>query len=375
MPYASTYGKKVYPYQVEELTPEEQAGIPMLTNLPKTAESAAERGQDVYFLSDRPETEQFLAEKVPEQSYKKVLRDVRATRPTEEDLSGMEAWKDFKEKHLVGQLGFDPDTLNPGEAAIKARDEFIRQNFGNKTKYEMDMMNPKLVEKIYKEAERIGKAEETKATWMRRSGIEIRDKFLADWKEMQKERKAAKEPSKEPLVPVQEGDKIVYRRRTEAVGKEAPISQLIPVIDEAGDITYRPKTQAVGMPAPAKGKTEKEKAAEKATQEEKEARTYVDREFKWATDAEKKYEYEKRLAEIRKTTPPEPPEEVLEYRELPKGTKIDVKNKEHIAVLRRLRREAEGEAGGDPQKARKIFNQKIEKKGWIAPMGIGLKVR
>jgi len=101
------------------------------------------------------------------------------------------------------------------------------------------------------------------------------------------------------------------------------------------------------------------------------------REPDWAYGSEeiKNWMIEKNLALLQDREPPDPPEEVLEYRELPKGTKIDVKNKEHMAVLKRLRREAEGEARGDMQKARKIFNQKIEKKGWISPMGIGLKVK
>ena len=371
-----TYGQRAYGYQSEELTPEEQAGIPMLTNIPKTAEAAAERGQDIYFLSDRPETEQFLAEKMPERPYKKVLRDVRGTRPSEEDLTGMEAWKEFKEEYLSKQAGFyDPDEINPPAQGQKARQDYLEGFFRGKSKQEIDAIDPNYVNKLYKEADRLAKAEETKATWTRRNALEIKTKFLADWKEIQKERKAAKEPSKEPLVPVQEGGKIVYRRRTEAVGKEAPISQLVPVVDEEGNITYKPRTQAVGMPVPAKGKTEEEKAAEKATKEEKEARTYVDKRYPWASEVERDYQIKDRLAEIRGEERPEPPEEVLEYKELPKGTKIDVKSKEHMAVLKRLRREAEGEARGDMQKARKIFNQKIEKKGWISPMGIGLKVK
>ena len=252
MPYASTYGKKAYGYQAEELSPEEQAGVPMLTNIPTSAEEAAGRGQDVYFLSDRPETEQFLAEKTPERPYKRVLRDVRSVRPSEEDLTGMEAWNDFKNNYLSKQAGFyDPDDINPATQAQKAREDYVAGFFRGKSRGEIDAMDPKTVTNIYKEADRLAKAEETKATWTRRNGLEIKNRFLADWKEKRKEIEAAK-TNKEPLVPVMEGDKVVYRRRTEAVGAQAPISQLVPVQDEEGNITYQPRTQAVGKTPPPK---------------------------------------------------------------------------------------------------------------------------
>ena len=384
MPYPMTYGRRAFGYQVEEMTPEEQAGVPMLTNIPKTAEAAAERGQDIYFLSDRPETEEFLAEKTPARPYKKVLRDVRATRPSEEDLTGMEAWKEFKEGYLSKQAGFyDPDEINPPAQGQKARQDYIESFFRGKTRQEIDVIDPGMVNKIYKEADRLAKAEETKATWTRRNALEIKTKFLADWKERRKEieaagkeaEKAAAAKEKEPLVPVQEGEEVVYRRRGEAVGKRAPIRRLIPTVDEAGNITYTPAEQAVGKAPPPKGKEKTPEEKEKIDREK--AIKMAQREPDWAYGSEeiKNWMIEKNLALLQDREPPDPPEEVLEYRELPKGTKIDVKNKEHMAVLKRIRREAEGESGGDMQKARKIFNQKIEKKGWISPMGIGLKVK
>jgi len=341
----------------------------MLTNIPETAEKATGMGQDVYFLSDRPETEQFLAEKTPQRPYKRVLRDVRATKPTEEDLTGLDAWKEFKEGYLSKQPGYaDSDEINPPAQAQKARQTYLEGFFRGKSKPEIDTLDPAYVQKLYKEADRISKAEEVKATWTRRNALEIKNKFLTDWKARQKEIKEAKAAKeKEPLVPVQEGENIVYRRRSEAVGKQAPVRNLVPTIDEEGNITYTPAPQAAGKTPAPKGKTPMEKAEEQAVKEEKEARTYVDKEFKWASDVEKEYELKKRLAEIRKTTPPEPPEEVLEQKELPRGTIINPQKREHIAVIKRIRREAEAEAKGNVDKARKIFNQKLEKKGWIVP--------
>jgi hypothetical protein len=244
MPYASTFGKKVYPYQSEELSPEEQAGVPMLTNIPQSAETAAGRGQDVYFLSDRPETEQFLAERTPERPYKRVLRDVRASKPfVDEDqlMDAVEKGKKF--------LGFNPmEPPNPGQVAQEAY-----QKYFDRVPREQYENWPDNIKQMHVKA---AQAEEKKAYDRAVKDIGNAHQYLtshaSEWEKQKKEIRAAQEPSKEPLVPVMEGNKVVYRRRSQALGAEAPVSQLVQVEDAEGNITYQPRTQAVGATPPTK---------------------------------------------------------------------------------------------------------------------------
>lgn len=339
--------------------------VPMLTNIPETAEQAQAAGADVYFLSDRPETEEFLARKTPERPYKQILRDVRSTRPSEDQMLLSEARRDFGGNEGQKMLGFDPNyPPNPGEIAKTARDQY----FNLATPDQMQAWDEKTLKLHYAEAEKRGKAAYQEAIGKVNAAKNVLSMFEKSWMERQKQIKATQEPSKEPLVPVMENGRMVYRRRTEAVGKEPP-PNLVAVQDAEGNIIYQTRPQAVGATVPRKGKRLEEKEEEKAAKEEKEARSNAMRVpgYQYSSDIEKDYIYKSELARIRGTTPPEPPEEVLELRTLPKGTKIDPKNREHVAILRRIKREAMGEAKGDKEKAKKLFNKKLESKGWILP--------
>lgn len=238
-----------YPYQSEQLSPEEQAKVPYLTNIPESAEAATGRGQDVYFLSDRPETEQFLAQKSPERPYKQVLRDVRATRPPEGEMLLSEARRDFGANEGKKMLGFDPtQSPNPGEAAQAARDKYLNLA----TPQQMRSWDEKTKKLHYSEADKQGKSAYQDAINKAKQAHDVLSMFDKSWTDHQKQLSAAKEPSKEPLVPVQEGDKIVYRRRTQAVGAEVPPGGLVQVQDEEGNIIYQPRTQAIGKTPPPK---------------------------------------------------------------------------------------------------------------------------
>jgi len=369
MPYASTFGKKVYPYQSEELPPEEQSGVPMLTNIPKSAEAAAGRGQDVYFLSDRPETEQFLAERMPATPYKQVLRSAQGKPFVDEDqlMDAVQKGKKF--------LGFNPmEPPNPGQVAQEAYQKYFDRV--PKDQYENW---PDNIKQMHIKA---AQAEEKKAYDRAVKDIANAHQYLtshaSEWEKQKKEIRAAQEPSKEPMLPVIEGGKRVWRPRSQVSGREIP-EGMKETIDAEGNIIYTPSTQAVGKTAPPKGGGKTEEDKEKADRQK--AITMAQREPDWRLGNEKTNSWlvEKNLAVLQDREPPEPPEEVLESREIRKGTKIDLKNKEHMAVLKRLRREADAKATKegkiDTDKARKILNQKIEEKGWILPMGINLKVK
>ena len=198
MPYGSTYGKKVYPYQSEELTPEEQSKVPMLTNIPKAAEEAAGRGQDVYFLSDRPETEEFLAAKTPERPYKQVLRDVRAAKPPEDALLLSEARRDFGANEGQKMLGFNPNQPpNPGEIAQTARDKYFKLA----TPEQIQGWDEKTQRLHYSEAEKRGKAAYQEAIGKVNAAKNVLSMFDKSWTERQKQLKGP-EPAKKALSPI-----------------------------------------------------------------------------------------------------------------------------------------------------------------------------
>lgn len=192
MPYSSTYGKKVYPFQSEELSPEEQAGVPMLTNIPQTAETATGRGQDVYFLSDRPETEQFLAERTPGRPYKQVLRDVHAKPFIDEDqlLDAMQKGKKF--------LGFNPmEPPNPGQVAQEAYQKYFDRV--SRTQYENW---PDNIKQMHVKA---AQAEEKKAYDRAIKDVANAHQYLtshaSEW-DKQKKLAGGPEPAKKALSPV-----------------------------------------------------------------------------------------------------------------------------------------------------------------------------
>ena len=356
--------------------------VPMLTNIPETAETAQRAGSEVYFLSDRPETEEFLAQRFDQRPYKQVLRDIRSSKPAEDQLLLSEARRDFGANEGQKMLGFNPNSPpNPGEIAQAARDKY----FNLATPEQIQGWDEKTRKLHYSEAEKRGKAAYQEVIGKVNAAKNMMSMFDKSWterqkqiKEQEKQLRAAQEPSKEPMLPVIEGGKRVWRPRSQVSGREIP-EGMKETIDAEGNIIYTPSTQAVGKTAPPKGGGKTEEDKEKADRQK--AITMAQREPDWRLGNEKTNSWlvEKNLAVLQDREPPEPPEEVLESREIRKGTKIDLKNKEHMAVLKRLRREADAKATKegkiDTDKARKILNQKIEEKGWILPMGINLKVK
>jgi len=230
--------------------------VPMLTNIPETAETAQRAGSEVYFLSDRPETEEFLAQRFDQRPYKQVLRDIRSSKPAEDQLLLSEARRDFGANEGQKMLGFNPNSPpNPGEIAQAARDKY----FNLATPEQIQGWDEKTRKLHYSEAEKRGKAAYQEVIGKVNAAKNMMSMFDKSWterqkqiKEQEKQLRAAQEPSKEPLVPVMEGNKVVYRRRSQALGAEAPVSQLVQVEDAEGNITYQPRVQAVGKTPPAK---------------------------------------------------------------------------------------------------------------------------
>ena len=230
--------------------------VPMLTNIPETAETAQRAGSEVYFLSDRPETEEFLAQRFDQRPYKQVLRDIRSSKPAEDQLLLSEARRDFGANEGQKMLGFNPNSPpNPGEIAQAARDKY----FNLATPEQIQGWDEKTRKLHYSEAEKRGKAAYQEVIGKVNAAKNVMSMFDKSWterqkqiKEQEKQLRAAQEPSKEPLVPVMEGNKVVYRRRSQALGAEAPVSQLVQVEDAEGNITYQPRVQAVGKTPPAK---------------------------------------------------------------------------------------------------------------------------
>jgi hypothetical protein len=153
-------------------------------------------------------------------------------------------------------LGFNPNSPpNPGEIAQAARDKY----FNLATPEQIQGWDEKTRKLHYSEAEKRGKAAYQEVIGKVNAAKNMMSMFDKSWterqkqiKEQEKQLRAAQEPSKEPLVPVMEGNKVVYRRRSQALGAEAPVSQLVQVEDAEGNITYQPRVQAVGKTPPAK---------------------------------------------------------------------------------------------------------------------------
>ena len=177
-----------------------RSSTPMLTNIPETAEEAVAAGQPTYFLSDRPETEEFL-ETFPGRPYKRILRDVRERRPTKDQLSFSQAWNDFKGQNLETLFGGqDPDMINPTLQSQNARNKYLQDVFGSLPQSQINAMDPAQISAYTKEAERQGKAELEKAKWGRQNALKIKQQFYNDWKAYAAERKG--QMAKKAISPV-----------------------------------------------------------------------------------------------------------------------------------------------------------------------------
>lgn len=245
-------------FQAEKLPPEEQAQVPMLTNVPETAETAWGRGQDVYFLSDRPETETHLAEmaqKTPERPYKQVLRDVRSVRPSEDQMLLSEAQRDFGANEGQKMLGFDPNAPpNPGEVAKATRDQY----FNLATPDQIQAWDEKTRKLHYSEAEKRGKAAYQEAIGKVNAAKNVLSMFEKSWTERQKqvneEKKRVEEQAKPgPGIPAINPDtkkKQWYFPKNKTWGPE--ISEGVQITQDAeGNPIYTPTSQAAGKaPAP-----------------------------------------------------------------------------------------------------------------------------
>lgn len=339
---------------------------PVLTNIPSTAESAFRRGADVYFLSDRPETEEFLA-RTPERAYKSVLRDVRGVKPPQEGVDLVGEWNQFKQE-LIPQIGFDPDQINPADQAMKARQKFLDQTFGGMPKWQLDTMDPKRVTAIYKEADNVSKAEQMKAQVLLEQGQKMKAQFFQDRRQMLREqaitiRQKGEQTHQEKMAQERRTFEETQTKEKQAFTREMVTTRkLVPRVN--------PDTGEIELVAPEEGPGAAQKLEEKV-------KTFAakDPDYKYAGPAQKKYIEDVARADLTGQPRPDMPEEVMELQELPKATQLDLKNPQHLAVLRRVKREALAEAKGDPDKAKKIFNQMLEKRGWLAPMGINLKVK
>ena len=154
---------------------------PMLTNVPESAQAAAGMGRDVYFLSDRPETEQFLQTQAT--PYKFLLRDKASIQektpqqPTGQEVDAFRAWKDFKPS-LQKTLGYDPESINPAEEEMKARNNFLEKQFGGMTSYDINAIPHNQINRIYSEADKYAKAAGRRAEMMAQTGAGYRKMFF-----------------------------------------------------------------------------------------------------------------------------------------------------------------------------------------------------
>ena len=327
--------------------------VPMLTNIPETAETAQRAGSEVYFLSDRPETEEFLAQRFDQRPYKQVLRDIRSSKPAEDQLLLSEARRDFGANEGQKMLGFNPNSPpNPGEIAQAARDKY----FNLATPEQIQGWDEKTRKLHYSEAEKRGKAAYQEVIGKVNAAKNMMSMFDKSWterqkqiKEQEKQLRAAQEPSKEPLVPVMEGNKVVYRRRSQALGAEAPVSQLVQVEDAEGNITYQPRVQAVGKTPPAKP----EKAGKKVSYVgwSKEGKETVERVDVDDTDSQSDF-IGKGYVEKTKFDRMDMVDRKLAQREAMKriGGGIPLDRATAAKFLK--------EAGGDKEKARKLAREK-----------------
>ncbi len=252
------------PFQAEQLPPEEQAQVPMLTNIPETAESAWGRGQDVYFLSDRPETEEHLAQmaqKTPERAYKQVLRDVRSVRPSEDQLLLSEARRDFGANEGAKMLGFDPNNPpNPGEVAKAARDQY----FNLATPEQIQTWDEKTLKLHYSEADKRGKAAYQEAMGKVNAAKNVLSMFDKSWTERQRQIREEQKRVEEQAKPGQgimaihpdTRKKQWYFPKSKTWGPEIPEGVTI-TQDAEGNSIYTPTSQAGGKAPGAKPSVEK----------------------------------------------------------------------------------------------------------------------
>lgn len=252
-------------FQVDRsLSPEEQSQVPMLTNMPETAQTAWGRGQEVYFLSDTPETEQHLAtmaQKTPERPYKQVLRDVRAIRPSEDQMLLSEARRDFGANEGQKMLGFDPNNPpNPGEIAKAARDQY----FNLAPPDQIQSWDEKTRKLHYSEAEKRGKVAYQEAMAKVNEAKNVMSMFEKSWSERQKqvnaERKRVEEQQKPgPGIPAINPDtkkKQWFFPKNKTWGPEIPEGVQI-TQDAEGNPIYTPTSQAAGKAPAAKPGVEK----------------------------------------------------------------------------------------------------------------------
>jgi hypothetical protein len=221
---------------------------PMLTNIPQTAESAAGQGADVYFLSDTPQTEQFLKTGEPK-PYKYVLHDVPGPRPSESQMSLTDAWKDFSTNEFSKQFGFDPNKVNPGEMGQKAYDKYIQDNIGHLAPQQVGLLDPKYLKSIYSVADKQRTEGNRIGVGMLRQADQIRQLFARDF--LQKRAIANRPQGRERMISaVDPGTgKTIYVPESKAVGMNPPTKetkeptrQPVPVWDEEKqqDVWYAP---------------------------------------------------------------------------------------------------------------------------------------
>ena len=189
---AYKYGKLDYGDEEEGLS-----STPMLTNIPETATESERAGQPVYFLSDRPETEEFLRgrEQSGAEPYRRVLRDVPYRRPTTEQLSLVEAWKEFADNEGTRIMrGIHPDKINPGVMAKEIRDKFLSQYSPS----DISKWDQKTRELYFKEADKEAEFAFKKGLGIRSRADELRKRFEFDFKNMQTPKKTPT-PKAEPV--------------------------------------------------------------------------------------------------------------------------------------------------------------------------------
>jgi len=201
---------------------------PLLTNVPESAESAAGMGRDVYFLSDRPETEEFLKTQAP--SYKFLLRDEQGIqertpkKPSESELDAFQAWKKFKPS-LINQLGYDPEKVNPEEETMNARQRFLDKQFSGMTSYEINSIPASQINRIYSEADKYAKAAGRRAEMMARTGSAYRTMFFEQYGKQLESKRKMKE--KQAELSTKAAEKAEAAREKELQRKEESEKKLI----------------------------------------------------------------------------------------------------------------------------------------------------